>query len=137
MALVILHQTTVVLPASISFKGGPKVDNLLIMIVEDSCKGGWANEQRNSFFPSGSTSTYMQICSFRALLISLLSRSRIRLPHLAQSLELFRRGRQETRTKLSKFCCHALLTLEVLIHPRALPLENFQSVNSYDEKDGC
>ncbi|XP_065871126.1 uncharacterized protein [Euphorbia lathyris] len=116
----------------------PKVDNLLITIAADSCKGGWANEQRNSFFPNGSTSTYadLQLAAFRALLISLLSRSRMRPPHLARSLELFRRGRQETGTKLSEFCCHALLTLEVLIHPRALPLTNFQSANSYDEKDG-
>ncbi|WCJ22691.1 hypothetical protein M5689_004768 [Euphorbia peplus] len=104
----------------------PKVDNLLITIASDSCKGGWAN----------STYADFQLAAFRALLISLLSRSRARPPHLAQSLELFRRGRQETGTKLSEFCCHALLTLEVLIHPRALPLANFQSANLSDENDG-
>lgn len=34
---------------------------------------------------------------------------------------------QETGTKLSEFCSHALLALEVLIHPRALPLIDFAS----------
>jgi len=31
-------------------------------------------------------------------------------------------GKQETGTELAVFCTHALLALEVLIHPRALPL---------------
>lgn len=31
-------------------------------------------------------------------------------------------GRQETGTKLAEFCVHALLALEVLIHPRYLPI---------------
>lgn len=38
-------------------------------------------------------------------------------------------GRQETGTKLAEFCAHALLALEVLIHPRALPLEDFPTSN--------
>ncbi|KAF6140432.1 hypothetical protein GIB67_030513 [Kingdonia uniflora] len=35
------------------------------------------------------------------------------------------------RTKLVEFCAHALLTLEVLIHPLALPLEDFPT-SSHD-----
>ena len=31
-------------------------------------------------------------------------------------------GKQETGSKLAAFCAHALLALEILIHPRALPL---------------
>lgn len=31
-------------------------------------------------------------------------------------------GKQETGTKVAAFCAHALLALEILIHPRALPL---------------
>lgn len=36
-------------------------------------------------------------------------------------------GTQETGTKIANFCTHALLSLEVLIHPRALPLIDCQS----------
>uniref|UniRef100_A0A5B7ARE6 Putative proline-, glutamic acid-and leucine-rich protein 1 n=1 Tax=Davidia involucrata TaxID=16924 RepID=A0A5B7ARE6_DAVIN len=39
-------------------------------------------------------------------------------------------GMQETGTKLAEFCAHALLALEVLIHPRALPLIDFPSANN-------
>lgn len=43
-------------------------------------------------------------------------------------------GRQETGTKIAEFCSHALLTLEVLIHPRSLPLIDFQSpTDHYDD----
>lgn len=38
-------------------------------------------------------------------------------------------GKQETSTKLADFCAHALLALEVLIHPRALPVEDFTFAN--------
>lgn len=38
-------------------------------------------------------------------------------------------GKQETGTKLAEFCAHALLALEVLIHPRALPVEDFPTAN--------
>lgn len=36
-------------------------------------------------------------------------------------------GMQETGTKLAEYCGHALLALEVLIHPRALPLLDMHS----------
>ncbi|KAJ8900135.1 hypothetical protein K2173_024251 [Erythroxylum novogranatense] len=102
----------------------PKVDDLLITISVDCCKDGWASEERNNLL-NGHTSKVacLQLAALRALLASLLSPSHMRPPHLAQALELFRRGRQETGTKLAEFCAHALLTLEVLIHPRALPAD--------------
>ena len=37
-------------------------------------------------------------------------------------LEIVFLGKQETGTKLATFCAHALLALEILIHPRSLPL---------------
>ncbi|XP_021679004.1 uncharacterized protein LOC110663860 isoform X2 [Hevea brasiliensis] len=115
-----------------------KVDNLLINMAADCCKGGWANEESNSFLPNGSTSTHadLQLAILRTLLASLLSPSCVRPPHLAQSLELYRRGRQETGTKLSELCSYALLVLEVLIHPRALPLAGFSSEKSSHEVNG-
>lgn len=36
-------------------------------------------------------------------------------------------GSRESGTKISEYCSHALLTLEVLIHPRALPFIDLQS----------
>lgn len=38
-------------------------------------------------------------------------------------------GKQLIGTKLAEFCAHALLALEVLIHPRALPLADYSSTN--------
>lgn len=72
-----------------------KVDHLLITIATDSCKGGWANEARNTFLPNGPRSTCadFQLAALHALLASLLSPSRVRPPHLARALELFRRGK--------------------------------------------
>jgi hypothetical protein len=39
-------------------------------------------------------------------------------------------GKQQTGTKLAEFCAHAMLTLEVLIHPRALPLVDYVPPNN-------
>ncbi|CAN1122265.1 Proline-, glutamic acid- and leucine-rich protein 1, partial [Linum perenne] len=109
------------------------VDNLLINIVENCCKGRWGSDER-SFLSNEPTSMHsdFQLAALKALLASLLSPSGPRPPHLAQSLELFRRGRQETGTRISDFCAHALLALEVLIHPRALSLIDSLSINSLD-----
>ena len=41
--------------------------------------------------------------------------------------DLVTAGSRESGTKISEYCCHALLTLEVLIHPRALPFIDLQS----------
>ncbi|EEF41201.1 conserved hypothetical protein [Ricinus communis] len=112
-----------------------KVEKLLITLAADSCKGGWSSEERTAFLPNGVASTYadLQLAVLRALLASLLSPSRVRPPHLAQSLELFHRGKQETGTEISEFCSYALSALEVLIHPRALPLADLPSANSSHE----
>ncbi|KAI9109305.1 hypothetical protein K1719_019649 [Acacia pycnantha] len=52
----------------------------------------------------------------------------------AQGLQLFHRGKQLIGTKLSEFCAFALLALEVLMHPRALPLVHYSAIhNSFGE----
>ncbi|XP_011076916.1 uncharacterized protein LOC105161048 [Sesamum indicum] len=110
------------------------VDHLLVTVVTHACKGGWSKEERNIFLPGDRTPTWadFQLASLRALLASLLSPGRVRPSHLALGLELFRRGMQETGTKLAEYCGHALLALELLIHPRALPLLDLHSsTNEY------
>ncbi|XP_050212962.1 uncharacterized protein LOC126664559 [Mercurialis annua] len=114
-----------------------KVENLLISMASDYCKDGWASDEINIFLSDGLASTYadLQLAVLRALLASILSPSHVRPPHLARSLELFSRGRQETGSELSEFCSHALLALEVLIHPRTLPLADMTLSNSSHEVD--
>ncbi|XP_038688480.1 proline-, glutamic acid- and leucine-rich protein 1 isoform X1 [Tripterygium wilfordii] len=102
-----------------------EVDVLLINVATSSCKGGWAKD--SNYVTKSSTWADFQLIALQALLASLLSPTHVRPPHLAQGLELFRRGKQEIGTKLSEFCADALLDLEVLIHPRALPLADFSS----------
>ncbi|KAJ8551431.1 hypothetical protein K7X08_021446 [Anisodus acutangulus] len=95
-----------------------KVDHLLLDVTRNACKGGCEDSQ---------------IAALRALLASLLSPGRTRPPHLSQGLGLFRRGTREIGTKVAECCAHALLALEVLIHPRALPLLDLQSTdNNYE-----
>ncbi|KAF5193733.1 proline-, glutamic acid/leucine-rich protein [Thalictrum thalictroides] len=101
-------------------------------------KGGWANEERTGSIIScefNSTWADFQLAALHALLSSLLSPAHCRPQYLGRSLDLFRRGKQETGTKLAEFCAHALLALEVLIHPRALPLANLSlnNFNGFDE----
>ncbi|KAJ8557613.1 hypothetical protein K7X08_003238 [Anisodus acutangulus] len=95
-----------------------KVDHLLLDVTRNACKGGCED---------------YQIAALRALLASLLSPGRTRPPHLSQGLGLFHRGTREIGTKVAECCAHALLALEVLIHPRALPLLDLQSTdNNYE-----
>ncbi|XP_027159423.1 uncharacterized protein LOC113760878 isoform X3 [Coffea eugenioides] len=104
------------------------IDRLLITVATNACKVGWADN--NSTVVYGEATPIwadFQLAALRALLASLLSPGRVRPPHLAQGLELFHRGSRESGTKISEYCCHALLTLEVLIHPRALPFIDLQS----------
>ncbi|GAU42217.1 hypothetical protein TSUD_351270 [Trifolium subterraneum] len=112
-----------------------KVDSLLIVIAMDSFKEGSSSEEINGFQKKdpAATAADLQIAALRALLASFLSVSRP--PYLSQGLELFRRGKQQTGTKLAEFCAHAMLALEVLIHPRALPLVDYVPPNNdtYDE----
>nr|XP_023881665.1 uncharacterized protein LOC111994038 [Quercus suber] len=112
------------------------VDLLLIKTATNSLKWGWASEEKNIFQQNEPTGIWVdfQLAALRALLSSLLSSVRVRPPYLSQGLELFRRGKQETGTKLAEFCAHALLALEVLIHPRALPLTDFSPTSCYSEQ---
>ncbi|XP_039124544.1 proline-, glutamic acid- and leucine-rich protein 1 [Dioscorea cayenensis subsp. rotundata] len=100
------------------------VDLLLITVTTNACDAGWASEGKLTLptdQPASSRADF-QLASLKALLASLLSSAHVRPPYLSQGLELFCRGKQETGTELAAFCTHALLALEVLIHPRALPL---------------
>nr|XP_016498511.1 PREDICTED: proline-, glutamic acid- and leucine-rich protein 1-like isoform X1 [Nicotiana tabacum] len=108
------------------------VDHLLLDVTRNACKGGWAKDDRGELVPGSPTTTWgdYQIAALRALLASLISPGRTRPQHLSQGLELFRRGAQEIGTKVSECCVHALLALEVLIHPRALPLLDPQSTDN-------
>lgn len=104
------------------------VDHLIMTVATNACRGGWARE-KNTFFSGDEAPIWadFQLAALRALLASLLSPGCVRPPHIAQGLDLFRRGTQETGTKIANFCTHALLSLEVLIHPRALPVIDCQS----------
>nr|XP_043631382.1 proline-, glutamic acid- and leucine-rich protein 1 [Erigeron canadensis] len=109
------------------------IDLLLVNVATDACKGGWTKPTTDFNNPHNSNSSWadFQLASLRALLASLLSPGLIRAPSLAQGLELFRKGKQEAGTKVAEFCAHALLALELLIHPRALPLIDFGSSIEY------
>ncbi|XP_009795025.1 uncharacterized protein [Nicotiana sylvestris] len=114
------------------------VDHLLLDVTRNACKGGWANDDRGELVPGSPTTTWgdYQIAALRALLASLISPGRTRPQHLSQGLALFRRGTQQIGTKVSECCVHALLALEVLIHPRALPLLDPQSTdNNYEVRN--
>ncbi|GMH10227.1 hypothetical protein Nepgr_012068 [Nepenthes gracilis] len=95
------------------------IDKLLITLTTDACRRGWAHDE--------ATWADFQHSALRALLASLLAPARVRPPYLAQGLDIFRKGKQATGTKVAEFCTHALLALEVLIHPRVLPLVDFPS----------
>ncbi|XP_054782136.1 uncharacterized protein LOC129289400 isoform X2 [Prosopis cineraria] len=104
-----------------------KVDNLLIVIAVDSFKEGWVREEvamSQKTLPSA-TFADLQLAALRALLASFLSISRAPPPYLAQGLELFHRGKQQSGTKLAEFCAHALLALDVLLHPKAVSLADY------------
>ncbi|KAF8008951.1 hypothetical protein BT93_J0064 [Corymbia citriodora subsp. variegata] len=103
------------------------VDTLLISVATNSVHDGWNIEEKSICMPNEQIYEMekLQLAALRALLASLLSQSHVRSSNIARSLELFQRGRQETGTKVAEFCAHALLALEVLIHPRALPLEDY------------
>ncbi|KAH0713509.1 hypothetical protein KY289_009468 [Solanum tuberosum] len=111
------------------------VDHLLLDVTRNVSKGGWAKDGRGSLVSDSPTSIWRdyQIAALRALLASFLSPGRTRPPYLSQGLELFRRGTREIGTKVAECCAHAILALEVLIHPRALPLLDLESTdNNYE-----
>lgn len=103
-----------------------KVEHLLITAAASSFE--WPRASDDIFFQANESIEVWvdyQLATFRALLASFLSAVHVRPLALAQGLELFRRGKQENGTKLAEFCAHALLAIEVLIHPRVLPLLDF------------
>ncbi|XP_057454758.1 uncharacterized protein LOC130746223 [Lotus japonicus] len=126
-ALEALEALVTVAGALRSERWRQKVDSLLMDIANDSFKEGPSSEEISVLQQKdpAATAADLQLAALRALLASFLSFARVRPPYISQGLGLFRRGRQQTGTKLAEFCAHALLTLEVLIHPRALPLLNY------------
>ncbi|XP_010549501.1 PREDICTED: proline-, glutamic acid- and leucine-rich protein 1 isoform X2 [Tarenaya hassleriana] len=112
------------------------IDSLLMAAASNACNSGWADAYSTRFLPSESIlgPVEFQLASLRALLASLLSPSRLRPAFLAEGLELFRIGKLQSEMEVAEFCAHALLSLEVLIHPRALPLDDLPSLtNRYPE----
>ncbi|WOL18805.1 proline-, glutamic acid- and leucine-rich protein 1 [Canna indica] len=111
------------------------MDYLLITVAKNACDVGWAYECNSSIAMVESTvsRTDFQLAALQALLAALLSPSYVRPPYLSEGLELFRRGKLEAGTKVAAFCAHALLALEVLIHPRALPLVDIQGSKTIGE----
>ncbi|KAL3523655.1 hypothetical protein ACH5RR_016489 [Cinchona calisaya] len=79
------------------------IDHLLITVATNACEGGWA-EGKSTIVYGEATSIWVdfQLSALRALLASLLSPGCGRPPHLAQGLKLFRKGTQETGTKISE-----------------------------------
>ncbi|XP_022150577.1 proline-, glutamic acid- and leucine-rich protein 1 isoform X2 [Momordica charantia] len=107
-----------------------KIEQLLATAATSSFD--WPRASDNGSFQTDESIevwTDYQLAAFRTLLASFLSAVHVRPLALAQGLELFRRGKQESGTKLAEFCAHALLAMEVLIHPRVLPLSDFLPVH--------
>ncbi|CAN7088256.1 unnamed protein product [Brassica rapa subsp. narinosa] len=108
-----------------------RVDKLLMMTARNACEGRWANAETYNYLPNKSTADLVefQVAALRAFLASLVSPSRARPAFLAEGLELFQTGKSEGEMKVAGFCAHALMSLEVVIHPRALPLEGLPSLS--------
>ncbi|KFK44843.1 hypothetical protein AALP_AA1G309800 [Arabis alpina] len=98
-----------------------RVDNLLMTTATNACEGRWAVTTGLVDF---------QLAALRAFLASLVSPSRVRPAFLAEGLELFQTGKLQAEMKVAEFCAHALMSLEVVIHPRALPLDGLPSLNN-------
>ncbi|XP_025811285.1 uncharacterized protein LOC112889030 isoform X5 [Panicum hallii] len=95
-----------------------EMDQLLIDVATKACYKAVIYEQSSPWIEDPSISDF-QLASFRALLASFLSNHHER-PLYFEGLELFSRGKLETGTELAKFCSHALLALDVRVHPRQL-----------------
>ncbi|MED6123205.1 hypothetical protein PIB30_046955 [Stylosanthes scabra] len=115
-----------------------KVDDLVFTVAMDSFKEESGSSEISEFQQQelAEPTTDLQLAALRALLASFLSFAQIRPPYLSQGLDLFRRGKQQTSTKVAEFCMHALLALEVLIHPRQLPLPNYVSTSETEHNFG-
>uniref|UniRef100_A0A0E0E1K7 Pre-rRNA-processing protein RIX1 N-terminal domain-containing protein n=1 Tax=Oryza meridionalis TaxID=40149 RepID=A0A0E0E1K7_9ORYZ len=93
-----------------------QMDLLLINVARESfCTMGMY--ELTPLLAGDPTLSDFQLALLKSLLTSFLS-SPDNCPYLERGLELFNRGRLETGTELAKFCSHALLALDVLVHPR-------------------
>ncbi|KAJ3686121.1 hypothetical protein LUZ61_015285 [Rhynchospora tenuis] len=103
-----------------------EVDRLLINVATSSFDAftGKAGKY-SSIEESASSQEEYCLMALQALLASLLSPSHVRPPYLSQGLEIFQKGKLETGTKVATLCEKTLLSLEVLIHPRDIPLVNY------------
>ncbi|CAO2833000.1 unnamed protein product [Amaranthus hypochondriacus] len=101
-----------------------RIDDLLMQVATKACRGGCIFDSNPVHLKETKSLAWedFQLVALHALLASLLSPAGYRPPYLSKSLELLHRGKQNTGTKLANFCARALLDLEVLVHPRALPL---------------
>lgn len=108
------------------------VDNLLLTTATNACEGRWANAETYHCLPNKSTTDLVefQLAALRAFSASLVSPSRVRPAFLAEGLELFRTGKLQAGMKVAGFCAHALMSLEVVIHPRALPLDGLPTLSN-------
>ncbi|XP_059670318.1 uncharacterized protein LOC132315897 [Cornus florida] len=109
------------------------VDFLLVTVATNVCNGELVSEKVSDLVPAdecSSTWADFQLAALRALLASLLSRTRVHPPYLHRGIELFYKGKQG-ETKIAEFCAHALLALEVLMHPRQLPTVEFPPTNEW------
>ncbi|KAL4198474.1 hypothetical protein AMTRI_Chr03g140390 [Amborella trichopoda] len=108
-----------------------QVDLLLITTASNAFDGFITFGEANALIADepASIRADFQLAAFEALLASLLSPCGHRPPYLSQGLALFREGKREGGTRLAEFCAHALLALEPLIHPRALPLSSVAATN--------
>ncbi|XP_074264356.1 uncharacterized protein LOC141586859 [Silene latifolia] len=104
------------------------IDHLLMEVATNACKGFGNLVGKPSLLRGPRrASEDVQLVALRALLASLLSPASVRPPYLAQGLDLFLKGKQNGGSKVTEFCAQALVALEVLIHPRALPLVDVPS----------
>ncbi|KMZ69219.1 hypothetical protein ZOSMA_21G00730 [Zostera marina] len=103
------------------------VDNLLIIVATKAIDG-----EINFSVTDKSTPKFadLRLAALQALKVSLMSPGCVRPLYLYKGLEVFRRGKRETGTKIAAVCADALLSLEVLIHPRALQAIDLQLQNN-------
>ncbi|XP_056698833.1 uncharacterized protein [Spinacia oleracea] len=108
-----------------------RMDDLMIEVATNACKGGWTHFEKHFHCMDTRVNWEdFQLVALRALLASILSPAGYRPPYLSKGLSLFLKGKQNSGTKVAEFCSQALVSLEVLIHPRALPLIDTQLPNS-------
>ncbi|CAG7899055.1 unnamed protein product [Brassica rapa] len=95
-----------------------RVDKLLMTTATNACEGRWANAETYHHLPNKSSTDLVEfkLAALRAFLASLVSPSPVR--------------KCQAEMNVAEFCAHALMSLEVVIHPRALPLDGLPSLSS-------